>query len=153
LREIYQSIRDGSATYGDRTRLKTLREQYIALGDTRARRPARLHLDLGRVRVTGADLQANPVLDSYCGLSTPTTGCRDGGFRTPTPWKFARPCLRRFHAPCLGVESLFLDCAIGRAADRLTSRHEDSKLGPRRRWRISKPGGVQSILTISTMKY
>src|SRR3984893_2792564 len=55
-------------------------------GDTRARRPARLHLDLGRVRVTGADLQANLVLDSYCGfINTRATGCRDGGFRTPTP--------------------------------------------------------------------
>ena len=31
MSEIYQSIRDGSATDEDRKRLKTLREQYIAL--------------------------------------------------------------------------------------------------------------------------
>ncbi len=31
MAEIYQSIRDGSATDGDRKRLKGLREQYIAL--------------------------------------------------------------------------------------------------------------------------
>ena len=31
MSEIYQSIRDGSVTDGDRKRLKTLREQYIAL--------------------------------------------------------------------------------------------------------------------------
>jgi hypothetical protein len=31
MSQIYQSIRDGSATDEDRKRLKTLREQYIAL--------------------------------------------------------------------------------------------------------------------------